>query len=136
MIRQYFNQEELKQLITSNFYKILYYNAEIWMIPSLKSSLKQKILSESSAALRLHGKSDWSTSYEQIHLIYNRAAPQQMMKYKHCLELFTLNNGNDDRDDWMDLNFQQNHNNRNEFFNAVDSFISFQVVYLVLCKFN
>ena len=88
------------------------------MIPSLKSSLKQQILSASSAALRLCGKSDWSTSYEQIHLIHNRAATQQMMKNKHCLELFRLYNGNDDRDDWMDLNFQQNHNNRNEFFNC------------------
>ena len=91
------------------------------MIPSLKSSLKQQLLSASSAALRLCGESDWSTSFKQIHLIHKRVMPQQMMKYKHSLELYRLYNSNGDRDDWMDLNFQQNHNNRNEFFNAVDS---------------
>ena len=91
------------------------------MIPSPKSSLKQQLLSASSAALRLCGKSNWPTSFKQIHLIHKRVMPQQMMKYKHSLELYRLYNSNGDRDDWMDLNFQQNHNNRNEFFNAVDS---------------
>ena len=42
--KKYFNTTELLQLITSNFYSILYYNSEIWHLPSLKGNLKGKLL--------------------------------------------------------------------------------------------
>ena len=32
LIKRYFNKNELKQLLTSNFYSVFYYNAEIWMM--------------------------------------------------------------------------------------------------------
>ncbi len=41
LIRRFFNTKELTQLITSNFYSILYYNIEMWHIRSLKLNLKQ-----------------------------------------------------------------------------------------------
>ena len=41
LIRRYFNQSELLSLLTSNFYSILFYNSEVWHIPSLKPELKQ-----------------------------------------------------------------------------------------------
>ena len=44
-----------------------------------------------------------------------------MIKYKHCLELFKIYNGDDDREDWLDLNFQQNFNERNDFINVIDT---------------
>ena len=31
LIRKYFNVQEMKQLITSTFYSVLYYNYEIWL---------------------------------------------------------------------------------------------------------
>ena len=39
-----------------------------------------------------------------------------VMKYKHSIELYRLYNGGEERDDWIDLNF----NNRNEFINVFD----------------
>ena len=66
LIKKYFNPNELKQLITSNFYSILYYNCEIWLIPWLSPLLKQQLLAASSSALRLSGKSDWTTSNDRI----------------------------------------------------------------------
>ena len=39
-IRKFFNKEKLKQLITSNFYSVLYYNSEIWHIPTLSRVLE------------------------------------------------------------------------------------------------
>ena len=35
LIKSHFKETELKQLVTSNFYSILYYNSEVWHLPSL-----------------------------------------------------------------------------------------------------
>ena len=51
-IKKFYTKSELISLVTSNFYSILYYNSEIWHLPSLKFSLKQKLLSVSSKALK------------------------------------------------------------------------------------
>jgi hypothetical protein len=40
LIKKYFNTKELVQLITSNFYSILFYNSEIWHINSLSKETK------------------------------------------------------------------------------------------------
>ena len=53
LIRKFCNQKELLTLITSNLYSILFYNSEIWHLPSLKATLKQKLLSASARALNL-----------------------------------------------------------------------------------
>ena len=42
LIKRYFNRTELLQLITSNVYSILYYNSEIWHLPSLKHLLTNR----------------------------------------------------------------------------------------------
>ena len=53
LIQIFFNRDELLQLVTSNFYSILYYNSKIWHLPSLKSSLKSKLMSASARALKV-----------------------------------------------------------------------------------
>ena len=45
LIKHYFTIEELKQVITTNFYSVLYFNSEIWNLPTLNPLLKQKLLS-------------------------------------------------------------------------------------------
>ena len=35
LIRTHFNQQELLQLVTSNYYSVLYYNSEVWHILTL-----------------------------------------------------------------------------------------------------
>ena len=37
-----------------------------------------------------------------------------MSDYKHAIQLFKLYNSTNMSDDWVELNFQQNHNGRNE----------------------
>ena len=113
MIKRYFNKSELKQLLTANFYSVLYYNAEIWLIPSLHANLKRHLMSCSAQALKLLGKkSDLRILNEQRHKMNGRATPIQMMKYKHSLLLFKLYNDTLQSEDWMDLNWNQSFNNR------------------------
>ena len=47
LIKPYFAAIELKQIITANFNSILYYNSNIWHLPTLALKLKQKLLSAS-----------------------------------------------------------------------------------------
>ena len=41
LIRKYFITNELKGLLASNYYSVLYYNNEIWHLPALSPLLKQ-----------------------------------------------------------------------------------------------
>ena len=52
LLRRFFNDQEMRVLLDSNFYSILYYNAVIWLTPRLSLVLKQSILSISANALR------------------------------------------------------------------------------------
>ena len=56
-----------------------------------------------------------------LHTMNKRATPMNIMKYKHSIELYRLYNGHGERDDWMDLNFQQNFNRRNDCVNVIDN---------------
>ena len=53
LFRKFFTKEKLLKVITSNYYSIFYYNSEIWLLPTLKPLLKQKLLSASDALLKL-----------------------------------------------------------------------------------
>ena len=105
LIRPHFTPTELRQIVTSNFYSILYYNSEIWHLPNLSPQLKQQLLSASASALKLCTPNyDWSMSYHELHEINKRAIPNHLMKYKLALQLHKLFNGNDNSPDWLSLN--------------------------------
>ena len=113
LIRKFFNKAELSTLLTSNFYSILYYNCDVWLIPSLKPQLKQHLLSASAKALTICTPNyNNMMSFEQIHVINKRATPNQMLLYKHSLLLHKIWNDPIYSKDWLDLNFQQNFNER------------------------
>ena len=68
----------LQQIITSNYYSILFYNSEIWNIPNLKNDLKRRLLSASARALKMctptyHDR----MSYIDLDKINNRATPTE-----------------------------------------------------------
>jgi hypothetical protein len=44
LISKYFNTTELFQLLTYNAFSILYYNSEVWHLPSLNQSLQKNFL--------------------------------------------------------------------------------------------
>jgi hypothetical protein len=50
MIKKYFLANQIKTLLTSYYYLILYYNSEIWLSPYLCSDSKNKLLSASEKA--------------------------------------------------------------------------------------
>ena len=52
LLRKYFSATEMRMLLDANFYSILYYNAVIWLTPSLSTVIKQSLLSVSACALR------------------------------------------------------------------------------------
>ena len=107
------NSQELKNLLTSNYYSVLYYNSEIWHIPSLSPNLKQKLLSASASALKSISKIFTSDiSFERLHTINQRGTPEQMLKYKLSLQIYKLYNSEKMTEDWIDLNNQQNFNAR------------------------
>ena len=117
-IRYFFNPNELLTLITSNYYSILYYNSEIWNIPTLHIDAKQKLLSASANALKICTPSYHDRmSFIELHTINKRGTPTQMCNYKLALLLYKLINERIPYLDWMDLNFQQTFNSRQYNFN-------------------
>jgi hypothetical protein len=122
MIRKYFNKDEILQLLTSNFYSILYYNSEVWHIPNLKPHLKQLILSASATALKLSQRApDMYESYVNVHKSCNRATPNQIVIYKHALLLHKLYNGIFPQAEWLDLNIHQTFTTRQTKFKITKS---------------
>jgi hypothetical protein len=53
IIRRYFNTKELLQLVTSNYYSILYYNSEVWHLHALKQFDKNLLMTASAKALKM-----------------------------------------------------------------------------------
>ena len=108
LIKSHFKETELKQLVTSNFYSILYYNSEVWHLPSLNPFLKKQLLSASAKALYVCTRNiDRSISFKNLHKNNLRATPQQFSKYKHSIILFNLYNSQQPPRDWVSLNFNQ-----------------------------
>ena len=116
IIRNFFSKEQLLTIITSNFYSILYYNSEVWHLPTLSPNLKQKLLSASSAPLKICTKNyNNMISFEALHLINNRALPNQITFYKHALCLHKLYNSDSTNSNWLSLFLNQNFNARYKF---------------------
>ena len=122
LIKKYFNSTKILQLLTSNFYSILYYNSEIWHIPNLKPELKQKNLSASANALKISQRNpDPMESYINVHINCKRALPNQMMEFKHSVLLHKIFNTQQPVMDWVELTFNQAITTRETFFNSLKS---------------
>ena len=104
-------------LLTSSFYSILFYNSELWHLPTLKPPIKQLILSASANALKLSQRiTDNYESFIDVHRSCNGARLNQMITYKHAILLHKLYNTQQPNDDWIDLNFNQAFNFCREHF--------------------
>jgi hypothetical protein len=90
---------------TSNYYSILYYNSEIWHLPSLTNDLKHSLFIASASALRvcLHYPNN-SISYEDLQKITKRASPEMMCEYKLALLLYKTFNHRQPEGEWLYLN--------------------------------
>ena len=107
-LSKFFTNRELLQVVSSNFYSVLYYGSEVWHIPSLKAPLKQKLLSASALALRMCTKSNCDMiSFVDLHKLNQRATPEKIMLYKHAILLHKLYNTMNHDLEWQSLNFLQ-----------------------------
>ena len=115
LIKKYFNKNELLSIITSNYYSVMYYNSEIWLLPTLSVNLKKLLLSISAAPLKLlSGETTRLISYDHLHRFYHRATPDQVTKYKHSLLLHKCYDDQNQGSDWLSMNFNQNFNARQQ----------------------
>ena len=122
LIKKHFNTKELMTLIIANYYSILFYNAEIWHLPSLSRPAKQTLLSASAAPLKICCNTYHPLmSYEHLHTISQRPTPLKLKKYSHALLLHKVTNDQNQTKDWLDLNFNQNFNERCEKANFIDT---------------
>jgi hypothetical protein len=121
LIRNHFTKKETLQLITSNYYSVLYYNSEIWHLPSLSNITKKQLLSASAQPLKMCTHNyDQSISFITLHTLNNRATPDKMIKYKTSLLLHKIVNNNEMSLEWQQLFFNQNFNQRNNRANFRD----------------
>ena len=121
IIRKYFNKNELLTLITANYYSVLYYNSEIWHLPSNTHSSKKQLLSASALPLKLCVRHyDRNTSFHSLHSQTKRANPTQIMLYKLSLLLYKTYNNELISPDWLDLFFNQTFNSRETKVNFLD----------------
>ena len=108
LIRRFFNTKELLQLLTSNYYSILYYNCEVWMISSLKANQQNSLLSDSANDLKMAFHYPRRLiNYKTLHQISKRATPEMFSKYKLALLLYKIYNQCIPHDEWIVLNFNQ-----------------------------
>ena len=88
LLRKFFNDHEMRLLLDSYFFSVLYYNAVIWLTPELSAVMKQALLSISANALRNCMLSNCSeVSFDSIHKICNKCTPSQIMSYQQALNL-------------------------------------------------
>ena len=109
-------------LSISNFYSILFYNAKIWLTPSLTRQTNTLLMSASASPLKLCCPAyDRSISYECLHNIMKHPTPKTIMKFKHALLLHKVYNSENGNQNWLELFFNQNFNERNNIANFVDT---------------
>ena len=88
----------------SNYYSILFYNAEIWLIPSLSRQAKTLLYSASANPLKMCCPFyDTSFSFERLHSITKRSPPDSIMKFNHALLLHKIYNSTEPNKDWTDI---------------------------------
>ena len=122
LIRPFFSAPELKQIITANFFSILYYNSEIWHLPTLSPIAKQKLLSTSANALKLCTPyCPREMSFKTIHYLNARATPTQICNYKLALQLYKTFNLKQPSLDWLSLNENICTSSRQTLFETISA---------------
>ena len=93
LLKKFFNPTEMRILLDSYVYSTLYYNAVIWLTPSLSAQSKQNLLSISANALRscmMFNSNE--ISFEDVHKSCKKSTPKQIMNYQMSLKLHKILN--------------------------------------------
>ncbi len=117
IIRKFFRTNELINIVTSNFYSILFYNSEIWHLPTLDRNLRHSLFTASANALKIcHHYPNELISYYNYHKMSDRATPEMMCNYKLALSLYKTMNNQFPETEWTHLNFNQILTSRQSMF--------------------
>ena len=104
MIKPYLTAPVMKSILVSNYYSILYYNAEIWLTNNLSHDSKQQLLSASANAIRqCIPQPNPFISFEKIHMNAKISTPMQIGLFKLSLLLHKKFNSIETNKDWQDL---------------------------------
>ena len=93
LLKRHFNHDEMRMLLDSYFYSVLYYNSVIWLTPEISSKMKHNLFSISANALRtclLTNALD--ISFDNIHKNNKKCTPNQIMLYQISIKLFKVVN--------------------------------------------
>ena len=83
----------MRTLLDLNYYSILYYNAVIWLTPTLRSDLRHNLLAASACALRSCLMNEvFDISFVNLHKIHMKCTPEQITYYQMTLKLHKLLN--------------------------------------------
>ena len=98
MLKNFFTPKQMRMMLDSNFYSILYINAVIWLTPSLNSDLKHNLLAASACALRsCLMRFGFDISFDNLHKTHKKCTPSQITEYQIALNLHkSLNNVEND----------------------------------------
>jgi len=104
-------------LATAIYYSKLYYASCVWLIPSLSTILKKKLLSISALILKniLNRKCNENDpiSFYDLHKLAKRATPEMYMHYVTSTTLHKVCSEQSPENIWIDLNIQHQNKNRN-----------------------
>ena len=79
LICKYLKRDEILNLITYNYFSILYYNSEIWHIPTNTNNSKKQLMSATALPLKSCLKYyDHNVSFKTLHTTLKRATPAQV----------------------------------------------------------
>ena len=92
LLKRHFNNDQMRILLDSNFYSVMYYNSVVWLTPNLSSEMKQSLLSLSANALRSCLNLDYDLSFDNVHKISKKCTPKQIMMYQISLNLHKVLN--------------------------------------------
>ena len=121
-IAKFFNKEERTMLITSLFYSKLYYGSEVWHLPGRTETQNKMLKFASANALRIiTNEITIFHTHTEIHKMTNRALPDQIIKYKHALMMYKLFRQCVPDEEFINLNFQANLNQRIVHHNFIRS---------------
>ena len=81
-LKKYFTPEQMRLLLDSQFYSVLYYNAVIWLTSDITSMLRHNLMSISANALRsCILKDNFDVSFVNIHIKCKKSTPEQISLY-------------------------------------------------------
>ena len=107
VIKIFFTPNEMKDLLTSLYFSLLFYGSEVWHLPDLNFLQKKKLKNASANALKLclTNISPFET-HTNIHNLAKRSPPENYTKYKHAILIYKLFNNCVPHPEHFHLNIQ------------------------------